>query len=316
MPISEDLKDEAQHFDARVAERLRHGHIPDLRRVEPCDWFYNNTWRRPYLVAMDAARAFGFARQHARPSRLLDVGCGLGFMTLEFARHGFHAVGVDISAGSLALARRLAEENPYREGFGSLRYVCEDFLAWEAPPGSFDTIGFFGNLHHMPEPERVLDKTLTLLAPGGRVLVDEPAHEWFAETNGAIVALMRVLLGLRDMWYEPVPVPKTEGQLQDYIKDCFEELREGKDKAEVYQSPHNNSATGTQILSGLRARFKEVECRRVDGFIQRVIGGVRGRSEEETRQLAEFLDRFDQVAVKMGLIQPGKLFWAGEKERS
>lgn len=313
MAISEDLKDEAQHFDERVVERLRHGHIPDLRRVEPCDWFYNNPWRRPYLVDMDAGRAFRFALQHARPPRVLDVGCGLGFMSLELARHGFHVVGIDISAHSLELARRLLEENPYREGFGSLRYVHDDFLEWDAPPESFDTVSFFGNLHHMKEPERVLDKVAALLVPGGRVTVEEPAHEWFAQTNGAAVALIRVLLGLRGMWYEPVPMPKTEPQLREYITDCFVELREGKDKAEAYQSPHNNASTGEQILSGLRARFKELECRRVDGYIQRVIGGVRGQSEEETRRLAEFLDLFDQVAVKIGLIQPGKLFWAGEK---
>ena len=313
MAISEDLKDEAQHFDKRVVERLRSGHIPDLRRVEPCDWFYNNTWRRPYLVDMDAARAFRFALKHARPPRVLDVGCGLGFMSLEFARHGFHVVGLDISPDSLKLAQRLLEENPYREGFGSLRYVYDDFLEWDAPPGSFETVSFFGNLHHMKEPERVLDKVAMLLVPGGRVVVDEPAHEWFAQANGATVALIRVLLGLRGMWYEPVVLPNTEPQLREYITDCFVELREGKDKAEAYQSPHNNASTGEEILTGLRARFRELECRRVDGFIQRVIGGVRGQSEEETRRLAEFLDLFDQVAVETGLIQPGKLFWAGEK---
>lgn len=313
MTIREDLRAEAQAFDRHIVERVRHGHVPDLRRAMPCDWFYNNPWRRPYLVDMDAGRAFRFARTHARPTRLLDIGCGPGHMALEFARHGFHVVGLDISKHGLEIAQRLLEENPYREGFGSLRYVHDDFLEWDAPPASFETVCFFGNLHHMDDPEQVLDKVAALLTPGGRICVEEPAHDWFAETNGAIVALIRVLLGLQGMWYEPVPMPTTEKQLCRYITDCFIELQDAKDKAEAHQSPHHNACGGAEILTGLRARFQEVECRRVDGFIQRVIGGVRGQSEDETKRLAEFVDLFDQVAVQMGLIQPGNLFWAGEK---
>ncbi len=51
--LSDELKGEARAFDERIAERVRHGHIPDLRRVEPCDWFFNNPWRRPYLASLN-----------------------------------------------------------------------------------------------------------------------------------------------------------------------------------------------------------------------------------------------------------------------
>lgn len=40
-----------------------------------------------------------------RGKRLLDVGCGLGENSLLFARWGAHVTGVDVSGGSLAVAR-------------------------------------------------------------------------------------------------------------------------------------------------------------------------------------------------------------------
>lgn len=312
MTISEEMQKEAHAFDERVAERIRNGQVPDLRRVQPCNWFYNNTWRRPYLVDLDAGREFRFALEHARRSRLLDVGCGMGHTSLEFARNGFEVTALDISAGSLEVAKRVLAENPFHEHFGSLRYLQDDFAEWEGT-GPFDTVCFFGNLHHMAELDRVLDKAERLLVPGGRVLVCEPAYDWMSERNGAVVALIRLLLSVQGKWHDPQPLPATTEELRAYIGDCLAELQEGKDKGEEDQSPHDRACGAKEILAGLRARFQEIACVPTDGFFQRVAGGVRGKSEEETRRLAEFLVLFDHMAVTMGLIQPGKLFWAGQK---
>lgn len=313
MAISEEAKKEGQAFSSRIEERVRHGHIPDLRRVQPCDWFYNNPWRRPYLVEMDCGRAFSFALEHARKGRLLDIGCGPGHISLEFARHGFSVTGLDLSARALEIARKLLDENPFREGFGSLAYVNDDFLSWEVPEGSFETVCCFGSLHHFVEPDCFLDKVYKLLCPAGRVLVHEPARDWIGEANGAVVALARLLLARQGMWYEKLPFPETEAELADYIRDCSAELRDGKDKAENKQSPHDNDCAAELMLKGLRARFQEREYLKLNGIRQRIVGGVRGTSEEETRRLAEFLDVFDKVAIGIGLINPGEFYWAGEK---
>lgn len=313
MTISEDLKREAEAFNERIAERVRNGHIPDLRLVQPCDWFFNNPWRRPYFVDMDFGRAFRFALGHARKSRLLEVGCGAGHMSLEFARNGYHVVGLDVSSRCLEIGRQLHESNPFREGFGSLLYINADFLSWEAVGEAFDTVCFFGSLHHQAEPGRVLDKARQLLTEGGRILVLEPARDWIGEANGAVVALIRLLLSIQNLWYEALPLPKSEEQLQKCLSDCLDELKSGHDKNEAEQSPHDNASGTEAMLAALRVRFGEVECRRVNGFLQRVIGGVRGASEEQTKSIAEFLDVFDKVAIEVGLIQPGEFYWAGKK---
>lgn len=313
MAISEELKAESRAFDERIDERVRHGHLPDLRRVQPCDWFFNNPWRRPYLVDMDCGHAFRFALAYARQGRLLEVGCGPGHMSLEFARNGFHVVGLDVSARCLAIAEQLRDSNPFQEAFGSLLYIHDDFLSWESARESFDTVCFFGSLHHQAETGRVLDKASQLLRSGGRLLVLEPARDWIAESNGAVVALIRLLLSFQNLWYERLPMPMSKEELETYVADCLDELRTGRDKGEGDQSPHDNASVAEEMLASLRTRFQELQCLRVNSFLQRVVGGVRGVSEEQTQRIAEFLDVFDKFAVQIRLTQPGEFYWAGQK---
>lgn len=311
--LSDDLKAEARSFDERIAERVRNGHIPDLRRVEPCDWFFNNPWRRPYLVEMDFGRAFQFALGHARRDQLLEIGSGVGHMSLEFARHGFHVTGLEIAAGCIGVAERLVAENPFRDDFGSVRYVNDDFLSWDAGEARFDTICFFGSLHHFADVDRVIARVWEMLKPGGRVCVLEPARDWTRDSNGAMIALIRLLLGARGGWYEPEPLPQTEDEFRKQIRVCLNELRDGHDVAEGEQSPHDNSSAAEDMLASLRSRFQEIECRRINGFLQRIIGGVRGETEDETRRLATFLDVVDKVSLQIGMIQPAEMYWAGQK---
>jgi SAM-dependent methyltransferase len=244
MAISEPLNAEARAFDQRIEERVRHGHVPDLRRVQPCDWFFNNPWRRPYLVQMDCGRAFQFALSHARPARLLEICCGVGHMALEFGRHGFDVVGIDVSARCLEVARRLLAENPFRDGFGRVRYIHGDFLSWDAPAGSFDTVCFFGGLHHLEALDDVAAKVHRLLVPGGRVIIQEPARDWVTEANAAVTTVIRLLLGIQQRWYAPMALPKNEQELRARIQDCLVELREGRDPDEAKQSPHDNASGG------------------------------------------------------------------------
>src|ERR1022692_2053596 len=61
------LKDEAAAFDLQIRERIAHGHVPDLRRAQPCDWFYNNPWRRPEYIDSIFGEDFRFALAQIPP---------------------------------------------------------------------------------------------------------------------------------------------------------------------------------------------------------------------------------------------------------
>lgn len=101
--------------------------------------------------------------RHVPPGRLLDVGCGPGFL-LETARErGWNAVGVDPSPFSVEAARR--------NGFEAHQGMLED-LALE--PSSFDAVALLQVVEHLTDPRPLLRACRSLLRPGGALLVATP----------------------------------------------------------------------------------------------------------------------------------------------
>lgn len=313
MAISNELIAEAKAFDARIRERVRNGHVPDLRGVQPCDFFYNNPWRRPEYVDMVFGEYFRFALEHLekRGSRVLEVGCGPGHMVLELARHGHQATGLDLSPACIDVAKQLSEEHSCSEAFGSTEYVCDDFLSW-VPQQQYDAVCFFLSLHHFADPDAILAKTASLLNPGGVVIAIEPARDLFSPLNATIAALIRLLLSQTGGWYERLELPKTELELERYVQDCLIEYREARDRTEGLQSPKDNSSFAEEMLAALRTYFDEIAFGPGYALLPRLVGGVRGATEQTTMQLAQFLQLFDDFCVRRGHLHPGAFYFAGK----
>lgn len=195
MSAGNSISDESKAFDERMQQRIANGHIPDLRRTVPTPWFYNNPWRHPEFVDKVMGEYYRFVKAQipVPGARVLEVGSGPGHITLELARAGFHVTGLELSPYSVEVARRFADENPYTEGFGSLEYVCADFLTWQSEQ-KYDVIYFLLSLHHFDDVEAVLKRCKEYLVPGGVLIAVEPARDWLTPTEMTFVALIRLLL--------------------------------------------------------------------------------------------------------------------------
>jgi 2-polyprenyl-6-hydroxyphenyl methylase/3-demethylubiquinone-9 3-methyltransferase len=99
--------------------------------------------------------------------RVLDVGCGGGFLAEEFAARGCQVTGVDPSSASIGTARAHAAGRglsvDYRVGAG------EDL---PFPGGAFDVACCCDVLEHVADVDRVIGETARVLAPGGLYLFD------------------------------------------------------------------------------------------------------------------------------------------------
>jgi 2-polyprenyl-6-hydroxyphenyl methylase/3-demethylubiquinone-9 3-methyltransferase len=94
------------------------------------------------------------------PSRILDMGCGAGFLTHEMAQYGHDAVGVDLSEESLAIAQKL-------DSTGRIQYLKADAAAVPFPDASFDVVCAMDLLEHVENPAAVVQEASRLLKPGG-----------------------------------------------------------------------------------------------------------------------------------------------------
>ena len=116
--------------------------------------------------------------------RVLDVGCGRGLMLIGAARRlkTGSAVGVDIWQ-SVDLSGNRAEEtlrNARAEGVADrVRVETADMRQLPFPDGSFDLIlsrAAIHNLYRREDRAKALSEIARVLAPGGRVAIDDIRH--------------------------------------------------------------------------------------------------------------------------------------------
>jgi len=107
-------------------------------------------------------------------SRVLEVGCGVGAQTCIVAQRNpkVDFTCIDVDEASLDVARANASQHRLSNVYfqrGDVR-----MLRLEEPP--FDAALFCFVLEHLPEPERVLRHTMTLLRPGATLMAIEGDH--------------------------------------------------------------------------------------------------------------------------------------------
>ena len=96
-----------------------------------------------------------------RGARILDVGCGGGFLSNPLASDGYSLRGIDRSASSLEAARK-------RAPFGAdASYAVGDALALLEPPASFDAVLLMDLLEHLDDPARAVAEAARMLKPSG-----------------------------------------------------------------------------------------------------------------------------------------------------
>ncbi len=110
--------------------------------------------RNPWIASEARARLGPMRR------RVLDVGCGAGFLANHLASEGFDVTGLDASAESLAVAAR-------HDATRTVRYDRGDARHLPYPDGSFDIVCAMDFLEHVDDPRAVVAEAARVLAPGG-----------------------------------------------------------------------------------------------------------------------------------------------------
>ncbi|MBI4081498.1 MAG: class I SAM-dependent methyltransferase [Candidatus Lambdaproteobacteria bacterium] len=134
------------------------------------------------LQYQDTAAYVGRFAPQAR-ARILDVGCGSGGLAAALGAAGHVVTPIDASEEAVAEARA--------NGIDARQADLLDFTG-----GPFDVVLFSFSLHHIAPLGEALEKARALLAPGGRVMLEEFAIErvdaataaWFFGTQDVLVA--------------------------------------------------------------------------------------------------------------------------------
>jgi SAM-dependent methyltransferase len=100
---------------------------------------------------------------------ILDVGCGLGYMTYALASAGYKATGLDISSEAIQEATKKYGQH----------FVNKDFFEFEGIEGGYDAICMLELIEHVKDPREYIKQALRLLKPKGVLILTTPNRSWY-----------------------------------------------------------------------------------------------------------------------------------------
>ncbi len=219
-----------------------------LRGWNPIGWAANKIRKddlAPHLVALRSVIP-------ANTERILDVGCGPGYLLHRLRENGYEDV---------------TGQDPYqRWTVPGVRIYAGDL---EELPGQFDLIMLHHSLEHTPDPLRYLIELRKLSAPGGAILVriplaaseawmqynvdwyqiDAPRHLVIPSREGMIILAKRARLELIRVKYD-----SDETQFL-----CSEQYRRGvplRDARSYYRNSYQTLFTRSEVAHAkVRSRW-------------------------------------------------------------
>jgi 2-polyprenyl-3-methyl-5-hydroxy-6-metoxy-1,4-benzoquinol methylase len=155
--------EEVKEFWDRQPCNIRHSPKP-LGTLE----YLQEVEARKYLVEPHILRFAEF--DCWRDKKVLEIGCGIGTDTINFARRGAAVTAVELSEKSLEIARKRAEVYGLQD---RIRFYCgnAEELSLFVPVEPYDLVYSFGVIHHTPHPERVIDQIHQYVRPGSTVKI-------------------------------------------------------------------------------------------------------------------------------------------------
>ena len=183
--------------------------------------FYDDLGERWFTAQDDPVallRAEGIAKQawveaqlrerlKKSPLRILDIGCGAGFLANHLAESGHAVQGLDYSLNSLRMAQSRCKPVQYQRG---------DAFHLPYRDSAFDVVCSMDFLEHVEDPEAVIAEAGRVLKPGGLFffhtfnrnflawLIIIKGLEWFVRNTPERMHVLRLFI--------------TPGESEDYCE--------------------------------------------------------------------------------------------------
>lgn len=99
-------------------------------------------------------------------AKLLEIGCGMGDDTAQWAKRGMAVTSIDLTEPAVACTRERLRICGLEAKVQTGNAEALDFA-----DNSFDIVYSFGVLHHSPDTPKTIDEVWRVLKPGGTALI-------------------------------------------------------------------------------------------------------------------------------------------------
>jgi SAM-dependent methyltransferase len=246
----------------------------------------------PGAIEAEVEEVLGWVRSvlpgQGRGLRVLEVGCGPGYLASKLLRAGVRLTAIDVSEEQVRAARERG-----------VPAIASDFLSFEAAE-RFDALLFTRSLHHISPLASAIRKIRVLLEPGGPALADEFAHDEIDATTAAWFFDLQA--ALEESGVLAPDLPRQHGHRHHHRPedrpppdDPLERWRE----RHLHEPPLHGARA---MVAALRAAFEvTVEERRT--YLHRYLSDRLEDSDRGTRVFLR-LRAVEQLRVDQGLLAP------------
>ena len=166
---------EKHYIDIRRKEK-RVLSVPEIQCLPYPDTTneHYNEWK---LRQKSIERLLAYLRQKKSHLRILDIGCGNGFMAHLMAGSTNTVVGVDVNLTELKQAALAFPEQ-------NITWYYLDLIHEPLPEKQFDFITFCASFQYFKNPEKILAICKSLLTPTGEIhIIDSPFYDGMGKTK-------------------------------------------------------------------------------------------------------------------------------------
>jgi len=263
-------------------------------------------WRQPYLAELTYGELFRLINRlvSGNKLRILEVGCGRGYLSLELARRGHDLLGIDVNEETIRIAYRTMITDPYNSGRGSLEYQVSDFAVWNNVGREFDLVIFNRALHHIPQPAKALEKVRSLLGPKGRIICVEYSYDQFDGRSATWFYHVRRILE-QVGWFE------SDTKLTDSLGDSVDQLKE-----EWHEHGRKERLNRFEDMYGpLKSLFEEKHFSWEPYIFWDIIMDMRISSTDTEMDFARSLNAMERALIERDAIGPVLFCFSGENSQ-
>jgi len=164
--LSRVVDEVREYWDART---LGVQYVSDATLERGTREYFDNIrpWMNPYKFPWIMERIEAEAEHLHGGGHLLEIGCGMGFDSLEFLKRGVRVTATDLTPAAVATTKRHFE----LEGVQAAEVREANALDLPFADETFDAVWANGVLHATGDTARAIREVRRVLRPGGRAII-------------------------------------------------------------------------------------------------------------------------------------------------